>query len=74
MHEMNASNGAICQTTSAFLFLIAVINHSQCDFVSFCKENYQKTPNKIINYILTPTQTKNYKVMPSFKINAQLID
>jgi hypothetical protein len=31
------------------------------------RKNYQKTPNKIINYILTPARTRDYKTMPSFK-------
>jgi hypothetical protein len=28
------------------------------------KENYQKMANKIINYILTPIEIRNYKLVP----------
>jgi hypothetical protein len=30
------------------------------------RENYQKTPNKIRNHILTPTKTRDYKLASSF--------
>jgi hypothetical protein len=36
----------------------------------FIKENYpKKMPNKIIHYILTPTNIKNDKLMPNLTTN-----
>jgi hypothetical protein len=37
-------------------------------------DNHKNMPNTIIAYILMPTKTKNYKLMTSLKINAQLMD